>query len=122
MCHCYTSISLDREELSRSHALPADIVARYDELAERSWIHTSRGGSLRLYTRSTSQKPRNQNNIVHLTKIRKNECMWHASIISLLDLSVHGTCITTTGSPPAIQKTNFSLWRSDTLWLVSSYC
>jgi hypothetical protein len=86
MCHCYTSISLDREEPSRSHALPADIVARYDELAERSWIHTSRGGALRLYTRSTSQKPRNQNNIVHLTKIRKNECTRHASIISLLDL------------------------------------
>jgi hypothetical protein len=71
MCHRYTSISLDREEPSRSHALPADIVARYDELAERSWIHTSRGGALRLYTRSTSQKPRNQTNIVHLTKNRK---------------------------------------------------
>jgi hypothetical protein len=71
MCHRYTSISLDQEEPSRSHALPAGIVARYDELAERSWIHASRDGASRLYTRSMSQKPRNQTNIVHLTKIRK---------------------------------------------------
>jgi hypothetical protein len=59
MCHRYTSISLDREEPSRSLALATGIVARYDELAKRSWIHASRGGASRLYTRSTLQKPRN---------------------------------------------------------------
>jgi hypothetical protein len=51
MWHRYTSISLDREEPSKSHALPTGIVARYDELAERSWIHASRGGASRLYTK-----------------------------------------------------------------------
>jgi hypothetical protein len=32
MCHRYTSISLDREEPSRSLALATGIIARYDEL------------------------------------------------------------------------------------------
>jgi hypothetical protein len=73
MCHRYTNISLDREEPSRSHALPAGIVARYDELAERSWMHASRGGASRLYTRSTSQKPRNQTNIVALQKLERDK-------------------------------------------------
>jgi hypothetical protein len=71
MCHRYTSISLDREESSRPLALATGIVARYDELAKRSWIHASRGGASRLYTRSTPQKSRNQTGIVHPTKIRK---------------------------------------------------
>jgi hypothetical protein len=73
MCHCYTSKSLDRVEPSRSTALAIGIVARYDKLAERSWIHASRGGASRLYTRSTPQKLRNQTGIVHRQKLERDK-------------------------------------------------
>jgi hypothetical protein len=35
-CHCYTSISLDREEPSRSLTPAIRIIARYNEVAKRS--------------------------------------------------------------------------------------
>jgi hypothetical protein len=73
MCHYYTSKSLDWVEPSRSPALATGIVARYDEQAERSWIHASRGGASRLYTRSTPQKPRNQTDIGHRQKLERDK-------------------------------------------------
>jgi hypothetical protein len=55
LCHYYTSISLDREEPSKSLMLATDIVVMYDELAKKSWLHTLGGGASRLYTKSTHE-------------------------------------------------------------------
>jgi hypothetical protein len=52
LCHYYSSISLDREEPSRSPSPATGIVVKYDELAEKSWIHSMGGVASRLYTRS----------------------------------------------------------------------
>jgi hypothetical protein len=53
LCHRYTSISLDREEPSRSPTPTTGIIVRYGELAKRRWLHALGGGASRLYKRST---------------------------------------------------------------------
>jgi hypothetical protein len=51
LCHHCTSLSLDREEPSRSPTLATGTTTKYVELSGRSWIHTLVGGAPRLYTR-----------------------------------------------------------------------
>jgi hypothetical protein len=48
-------ISLDREEPSRSPTPATGNVVRYDELAERNWIHALGSVVSRLYTSSTPE-------------------------------------------------------------------
>jgi hypothetical protein len=79
LCYRYTSISLDREEPSRSPTPVIDIVARYEEQGVRS---TPRGvrsthwevehcDSTQGQCQSRTQKPQHQKDIGHSKKIRK---------------------------------------------------
>jgi hypothetical protein len=51
LCYHCMSLSLDREEPSRSPTLATGTTAKYVELSGIHWVHTLVGGAPGLYTR-----------------------------------------------------------------------